>query len=33
MSTLLAVLVDGVIYASWLFIIAAGLIIVLVDQI
>jgi branched-chain amino acid transport system permease protein len=28
MSTLLAVLVDGVIYASWLFIIAAGLTIV-----
>src|SRR5512139_1347764 len=25
MSTLLAVLVDGIIYASWLFVIAAGL--------
>ena len=28
MSTLLAVLVDGIIYASWLFVIAAGLTIV-----
>ena len=25
MSTLIAVLVDGIIYASWLFVIAAGL--------
>src|SRR5512144_550708 len=28
MSTILAVLVDGVIYASWMFIIAAGLTII-----